>query len=183
MGGNIMSGFKARAQLYIEKIINGSAVAGWLVIIVMMLWGTGDVILQLFRHSLPATYAWTEILNVVAVSLPLAYVASKKGHIVITLLTRRFVGKRKHLIDVIVLALTFVFSAFLAWQLSVQAWHSLMIWEFDQVTIKIYWFPAKIALGLGFIGTAIIVAFQIIGEFLGQNRDSHLGNRSSGVPK
>jgi TRAP-type C4-dicarboxylate transport system permease small subunit len=178
-----MSGFQARAQLYVEKIINGSAVAGWLVVIVMMLWGAGDVILQLFRHSLPATYAWTEVLNVIAVSLPLAYVASKKGHIVITLLTRRFVGKRKHLIDIVVLTLIFVFSAFLAWQLSIQAWQSLKIWEFDQVIIKIYWFPAKIALALGFIGTAVVVMFQIIGKSFGWNRDSHLGNGSSGVQK
>jgi hypothetical protein len=48
------------------------------------------------------------------------------------------------------------------------------MWEFDQLTIKVYWFPAKIALALGFIGTAIVVLWQIVSEIKKriQGRDS-----------
>lgn len=153
-----------RGRRYIQKILEGSAVAGWVVLVIMMVWCTADVVAVLLGHSIPATVAWTEILNVIGLTLPLAYVTSIKGHINVELFKMR--GKAKRVSDCIVLILLFLFMSLLAWQLSRQAWRSVRIWEFDQVIIKIYWFPAKIALALGFIGSAIVVLFQIIGEFL-----------------
>ena len=153
-----------RGRRYIQKILEGSAVAGWVVLVIMMVWGTADVVAQLFGYSVPATVAWTEIFNVIALGLPLAYVTSIKAHINVELFNMR--GKTKRVSDVSVLILIFLFMSLLAWQLSIQAWRSVRLWEFDQVIIKIYWFPAKIALALGFIGSAIVVLFQIIGELL-----------------
>jgi len=153
-----------KGERYIQKILKGSAVAGWVALVVMMVWGTADVVAVLLGHSIPATVAWTEIFNVIGLALPLAYVTSIKGHINVELFKMR--GKIKRVSDCIVLILVFLFMSLLAWQLSRQAWRSVSIWEFDQIAIKIYWFPAKIALALGFIGSAIVVLFQIIGELL-----------------
>jgi TRAP-type C4-dicarboxylate transport system permease small subunit len=151
-----------KGRRFIQRILEASAVAGWAVIVIMMVWVTGDVVAQLFGSSLPETINWTEILNVVGLSLPLAYVTMKKAHIVVDLFTLR--GKAKRVKDIIGLVLVFLFTALVAWQQSIYAWRSTRMLEFEQLAIKIYWFPAKIALALGFIGSAIIVLFQLIGE-------------------
>src|SRR3990172_5169500 len=136
---------------YIRNILGGSAVAGWVVIVVMMVWVTGDVIAQVFGSSLPETVNWTEILNVIGLTLPLAYVTMMKVHITVDLFTWR--GRAKRVKDIFGLILVFLFTALVAWQLSILAWRSTRILEFEQLSIKIYWFPAKIALALGFIGS------------------------------
>jgi len=158
-----------KGRRYIQRILEGSAVAGWAVIVLMMVWITGDVVAQLFGFSLPETINWTEILNVICLSLPLAYVTMKRGHIVVELLTIR--GRAKRVRDIIGLVLVFLFTALVAWQLSIYAWRSTRMLEFEQLVIKIYWFPAKIALALGFIGSAVIVMFQLIGELRIRKRD------------
>jgi TRAP-type C4-dicarboxylate transport system permease small subunit len=135
----------------------------------MMVWVTGDVVAQLFGSSLPETTNYTEILNVIGFTLPLAYVTMIKGHIVVDLFTLR--GRAKRVKNIIGLVLVFLFMALVAWQLSIQAWRSTRILEFEQLSIKIYWFPAKIALALSFIGSAIVVMFQLISELRRRERD------------
>ncbi len=154
---------------YVQKILEASAVAAWAILLVMMVWVTADVVAQALGSSLPDTIAWTEIFNVIGLSLPLAYVTMMKAHIVVDLFALR--GRAKRVRDIIGLVLVFLFTALVAWQLSKHAWRSIRLWEFEQLTIKIYWFPAKIALALGFIGSAIVVAFQLIGELRRRNRD------------
>jgi TRAP-type mannitol/chloroaromatic compound transport system permease small subunit len=154
---------------YVQKILEASAVAAWLILLVMMVWVTADVVAQALGSSLPDTIAWTEIFNVIGLSLPLAYVTMKKAHIVVDLFTLR--GRAKRIRDIFGLVLVFLFTTLVAWQLSKHAWRSIRLWEFEQLTIKIYWFPAKIALALGFIGSAIVVALQFIAELRRRNRD------------
>ncbi len=147
---------------YIRKTLEATAMIGCAVIVVMMVWGTADVIAQLFHSSIPATVPWTEILNVIAVILPLAYVTYLRAHVDTELFN--FPGKTKRVINVFVSIMIFLFMSLLAWQLSKQAWKSVRIWEFDHLIIKIYWFPAKIVLALSFLGSAIISMFQMINE-------------------
>ena len=176
-----MAGFQNKAKAYIDKTLSGSAFFGWLVVIVMMLWGAGDVIFQIFGSSLPATYEWTEVLNVIAITIPLAYVARKKSHITITLFAQRLTGRKKYLANILSLTLVFLFSGLLAWQLIIQAYYSVQMWEFDQLTIKVYWFPAKIALALGFTGTALVVLWQIITEIQNWIYNKDPGDDLSGI--
>ena len=176
-----MAGFQNKAKAYIDKTLSGSAFFGWLVVIVMMLWGAGDVIFQIFGSSLPATYEWTEVLNVIAITIPLAYVARKKSHITITLFAQRLTGRKKNLANILSLTLVFLFSGLLAWQLIIQAYYSVQMWEFDQLTIKVYWFPAKIALALGFTGTALVVLWQIITEIQNWIYNKDPGDDLSGI--
>ena len=176
-----MAGFQDKAKVYVDKTLSGSAFFGWLVVIVMMLWGAGDVIFQIFGSSLPATYEWTEVLNVIAITIPLAYVARKKSHITITLFAQRLTGRKKNLANILSLTLVFLFSGLLAWQLIIQAYYSVQMWEFDQLTIKVYWFPAKIALALGFTGTALVVLWQIITEIQNWIYNKDPGDDLSGI--
>ncbi len=152
---------------YGEGILKGLTVAGWIVVAIMMVWGTTDVIMQVFYLHLPATVPWTEVFNVIALALPLGYVTSKKAHITSEIFTPR--GRTKRAIDIMSMFLVLVFMGLLTWQLSLQAWQSLRGWEFDQSEIKIYWFPAKIALAFGYGSSFILVFWQLIGELLRRN--------------
>jgi TRAP-type C4-dicarboxylate transport system permease small subunit len=155
----------------LKKILEGLTLIGFTAVIVMMLWGTIDVILQQFGSSLPATIAWTEILNVIAVTLPLAYATFGNVHISIDLVTRRLTGKAKQVSHFIIMIMTFLFMALLSWQLGIQAWRSLMMREFDQLAIKVYYFPAKIALALAFIMAALVSLRRIINEVRGKGEE------------
>jgi TRAP-type C4-dicarboxylate transport system permease small subunit len=153
---------RTRLNSYVEKTLNGSAIFGWLVIVIMMLWITSEVIANLLNMSIPGTYSWAEVLNVIAISIPLAYVTSQGAHIVITLLTARLTGRGKIWAEIISLICVVIFTGFLSWVLSIQAWRSLRAWEFEMGLIKVFWFPSKIALALGFIGSTLVTIFQLV---------------------
>jgi len=160
----MISGFRPRLQSCIQKTLEATAILGCVTIFIMMFWGAFDVILQSLGYSIPATNAWTEILNVIALSLPLTYVTRKESHLNITLLTDKMSGRTKYLTETGALLIVLLFSALLAWQLSIRAWRSLEAWEFDQISINVYWFPGRIALALGYIGTTLVVMSQIISK-------------------
>jgi TRAP-type C4-dicarboxylate transport system permease small subunit len=151
-----------RARLFVEKIFIGLSLLGFVTVLLMMLWNTIDVVLWGFGSFIPATVPWTEVLNVIAVMLPLAYATFKKSHISIDLITSRLPAGAKRVMDLIVMVMMFLFMALFSWRLSMQAWRSVKMWEFDHIFIKIYYFPAKIALALAFIMAALVMLFQII---------------------
>jgi|GEM_PF-2641320 len=147
-------------QGFARKMVDGTAVLGLFCIVVMMIWITGDVIANFFHSSLPDTTAWVEILNVIGFALPLAYVAMNRSHVTVQLFTA---GDRvKRLRDIFGLILTFLFTGLLGWQLSIQAWRSTAALESAVLEYRVFWYPAKIALALGFMSSAIIVLFQLI---------------------
>lgn len=153
-----------RVRLFVEKISAGLTLMAFVVILVVMLWNTIDVILWSFGSFIPATVPWTEVLNVVVVMLPLAYATSKRSHISLDLITSRLPARAKRVTDLIIMLIMFLFMVMFSWRLSIQAWRSVKMWEFDHVFIKIYYFPSKIALALAFIISALVLLFQIIDE-------------------
>ena len=94
--------------------------------------------------------------------LPLAFATSKRSHISLDLITSRLPGRAKRVTDLIIMVIMFLFMGMLSWQISIQAWRSVKMWEFDHVFIKIYYFPSKIALALAFIMSAFVLLFQIV---------------------
>jgi hypothetical protein len=76
-------------------------------------------------------------------------------------------GKAGRVKDIVVLIMTFAFTSFVAWQLSTLAWRSTLRLESEQLVTRVYWFPAKIALAVSFIGAAIILLSQLIGAIRG----------------
>jgi TRAP-type C4-dicarboxylate transport system permease small subunit len=171
-GGKNRSMMKVkRAGLFGRKIVDVFAVVSFATLILMMLWMTIDTALHPFGEQIPATYPWIEVINVIAISLGLVYVTAKKAHIAIELLNHYLSAKLMHRITVALLVLVFVFLVLLSWQWSIQAWRSTAILEFQQETIKVYYFLGKIALAIGFVGSAFYTLVQIINEGLKRGLD------------
>jgi TRAP-type C4-dicarboxylate transport system permease small subunit len=139
------------------------AVLGFIVLTIMALWIVIDVFSGIFRWGLPGMVDWVEVLNVICIALPLPYVTLRRGHISMTLIEQRLSKRGKHVSDLIILTGIFLFSAVMAWRLSIEAWYSLKMWERNDVGLVVYWFPAKIGLALGFIMMTVVVIIQFIG--------------------
>jgi TRAP-type C4-dicarboxylate transport system permease small subunit len=157
------SASKTCLSRFLEKTITVTVLISFAALVVMMLWGTADVVLLKFGYPLPGTINWTEILNVIVLFLPLAYVTSKKSHIVVDIIV--FKGRTKRVTDFVADLFILFFCALMAWQLCGQAWQSTRIMEFDQAAIKIYYFPGKIALAFGFLFSAFIALLQLLGLY------------------
>lgn len=138
------------------------AVAGFVVLSAMAFWILIDVFSGIFRWGLPGMVDWVEVLNVICIALPLPYVTLRRGHISMTLIEQRLSERGKHVSDLIILTGIFLFSAVMAWRLSIEAWYSLKMWERNDVGLVVYWFPAKIGLAFGFIMMTLVVIIQFI---------------------
>jgi TRAP-type C4-dicarboxylate transport system permease small subunit len=115
---------------------------------------------------------WVEVLNVICIALPLPYVTLRRGHISMTLIEHRLSDTWKHVTDLIILTGIFVFSAVMAWRLSIEAWYSLKMWEKNDVGLVVYWFPGKIGLALGFIMMTLVVIIQFIDAVTKHKREN-----------
>lgn len=153
---------------FVEKIWLTLVVVSFAALVLLMFWMTADVILVLFGHPIPGTINYTEILNVVILFLPLAYVTARRSHIVVDVIQYR--GKAKRITDFIADCSVFLYSVIFSWQLGVKAWRSTSSGEFEMVGIKIFVFPAKIALAIGAVGSALAALFLIMDHFMGEKR-------------
>ena len=139
------------------------AVSGFIVLAMMAFWILIDVCSGIFSWGLPGMVDWVEVLNVICIALPLPYVTLRRGHISMTLIEQRLSDTWKHVTDLIILTGIFLFSAVMAWPLSIEAWYSLKMLEKNDVGLVVYWFPGKIGLALGFIMMTLVVIIQLIG--------------------
>lgn len=153
---------------FVEKIWLSLVVVSFAALALLMLWMTADVILVLFGYPIPGTINYTEILNVIILFLPLAYVTARRSHIVVDVI--QYKGNAKRITDFIADCSVFLYSVLFSWQLGVKAWRSAGTGEFEMVGIKIFVFPAKIALAIGAGGSALAALFLIVGHFMGEKR-------------
>jgi len=155
--------FYASANAVVLRVSRWLAVLGFIVLTMMAIWILVDVCSGIFNWGLPGMVDWVEVLNVICVALPLSYVTLQERHISMTLIHDHLSYKGKHVLDLVVLIGMFLYSALLAWRVSIEAWYSLKMWERNDVGMIVYWFPAKIGLALGFIMLTLAVIIQIIG--------------------
>jgi len=153
---------------FIEKISLSLVIISFTALALLMLWMTADVILVLFGYPIPGTINYTEILNVIILFLPLAYVTARRSHIVVDVI--QYKGNAKRISDFIADCAVFLYSVVFSWQLGVKAWRSISSGEFEMVGIKIFVFPAKIALAIGAVGSALAALFLIMDHFMGEKR-------------
>jgi TRAP-type C4-dicarboxylate transport system permease small subunit len=139
------------------------AVLGFIVLAMMAFWILIDVCSGIFSWGLPGMVDWVEVLNVICIALPLSYVTLQGRHISMTLIGEHLSDKGKHGLELAVLVGMFLYSALLAWRVSIEAWYSLKMWERNDVGMIVYWFPAKIGLAFGFIMMTLAVMIQFIG--------------------
>jgi TRAP-type C4-dicarboxylate transport system permease small subunit len=136
---------------------------GFIVLAMMAIWILIDVCSGIFSWGLPGMVDWVEVLNVICIALPLSYVTLQGRHISMTLIEEHLSDKGKHVLELVILVGMFLYSALLAWRVSIEAWYSLKMWERNDVGMIVYWFPAKIGLAFGFIMMALAVMVQFIG--------------------
>src|SRR5690606_23085342 len=76
-----------------KNIIATAEKANWIAaaaLILMMLLTTLDVVLRLFKNSIPGTYEIIGLLGAVVASFALGYTSVEKGHIAVDFLVMRF---------------------------------------------------------------------------------------------
>ncbi len=161
--------FYTSANAVVLWVSRGLAVLGFIVLAMMAFWILIDVCLGIFSWGLPGMVDWVEVLNVICIALPLSYVTLQRRHISMTLIHEHLSDKGKHVLELVILVGMFLYSALLAWRVSIEALYSLKMWERNDVGMIVYWFPAKIGLAFGFIMMTLAIIIQFIGA-VGENR-------------
>jgi len=127
-------------------------------ILAMMLLTTLDVVLRIFKSSIPGTYEIIGLLGSLVTSFALGYTSVEKGHIAVDFLVSRFSPGTQALITAINAVFSIVLFAFISWQSVIQV---LKIMERGEVTltvqIPIFPFVFGIAAGTGLLCLVLIV--------------------------
>jgi TRAP-type C4-dicarboxylate transport system permease small subunit len=150
-----------------EKAARIFAYLGFIVLVIMAIWILVDVFSGIFRWGFPGMVDWVEVLNVICIALPLPFMTIHRKHIYMTLIQKYLTARQQRILDIITFTIVFLFSALVAWRVSIEALYSLKIWESNDVGMTVYWFPGKIGLAFGFITMALAVLGQLISAILG----------------
>ena len=151
-----------------EKAARLLAYIGFVVLVIMAIWILVDVFSGIFRWGFPGMVDWVEVLNVICIALPLPFLTIHRKHIYMTLIQKYLNARQQRILDIITFTIIFLFSALVAWRVSIEALYSLKNWESNDVGMTVYWFPGKIGLALGFITMALAVLAQLISAILGR---------------
>jgi TRAP-type C4-dicarboxylate transport system permease small subunit len=149
-------------MLRVEKtIVTAAQKINWVAavaILAMMLLTTLDVVLRIFKSSIPGTYEIIGLLGSLVASFALGYTSVEKGHIAVDFLVSRFSPGTQALVTAINAVLGTVLFALISWQSVI---HGLKIMERGEVTltvqIPIYPFVLGIAAGSGLLCLVLIV--------------------------
>ena len=68
---------------------------------------------------------WVEVLNVICIALPLPFMTIHRKHIYMTLIQKYLTARQQRILDIITFTIIFLFSALVAWRVSIEALYSL----------------------------------------------------------
>jgi len=148
----------------IEKTINIAAEkANWIsaaALIVMMLLTTLDVVLRLFKSSVPGTYEIIGLMGAIVTSFALGYTSVEKGHIAVDILVMRFSPKAQALIGAANAIIAAVLFGIVTWQSLLYGMDLLKKGQVSAtIQIPIYPFVFGIAAGCGLLTLVLLVEF------------------------
>jgi len=148
----------------LEKRINSfAATVNWIsaaAIVAMMLLTTLDVLLRLFKSSIPGTYEVIGLLGAVVSSFALGYTSVEKGHIAVDFLTNRLSPAWQSLITAVNAAVATVLFALITWQSFIQGMNIMKRGEVTlTVQIPIYPFVFGVAVGCGLLCLVLTAEF------------------------
>lgn len=151
-------------MLRIEKTITATAEkANWIsaaALIIMMLLTTLDVILRLFKSSVPGTYEIIGLLGALVTSFALGYTSVEKGHIAVDFLVMRFSPKAQALIGVANAMIAAVLFGIITWQSLLYGMDLLNKGQVSPtIQMPIYPFVFGIAIGCGLLTLVLVVEF------------------------
>lgn len=149
---------------HIEKTITATAEkANWLAaaaLVLMMLLTTLDVVLRLFKSSIPGTYEIIGLLGAVVASFALGYTSVEKGHIAVDFLVMRCSPWVQAVVGAINALLAAVLFTIITWQSLV---YGLDLMKKGQVTLTvqlpIYPFVFGTAVGCGLLTLVLLIEF------------------------
>ena len=148
---------------YIDGMSKGAGIVSFAVLLLMMLLGVVNVVTDFLKHPIPGAVEYSKVLMVFVIFLALIWVTNQQAHITVTVVDRYLRDERiTKWRDLSILVLEALFFGIMAWRLSINAVYSVQQWEYMEVIIKVYWFPAKIAAAVGCIVTTIVLIFQIV---------------------
>jgi TRAP-type C4-dicarboxylate transport system permease small subunit len=148
----------------IEKTINTAAEkANWIssaALIVMMLLTTLDVILRLFKSSVPGTYEIIGLLGALVTSFALGYTSVEKGHIAVDFLVMRFSPTAQALIGSVNALIAALLFGIVTWQSVLYGMDLLNKGQVSPtIQIPVYPFVFGIAAGCGLLTLVLLVEF------------------------
>lgn len=149
-------------MLRMEKAITAAAEKiNWVAasaLFLMMLLTTVDVILRLFKKSIPGTYEIIGLLGTVVAAFALGYTSVKNGHIAVDFLVQRFSPKVQALVGAVNALVAIVLFSVLTWQMLLYGFDLL---DQGQVTLTvqlpIYPFVLGTAAGCGLLTLVLFV--------------------------
>ncbi len=107
-------------MIKLEKFFTSFSVkANWIAaaaLIAMMLLTTTDVILRIFKSTIPGTYEIVGLLGSMVISFSLAYTSIEKGHIAVEFLLQKLPKKVGNIIDFINSIIATILFGGIAWQ-------------------------------------------------------------------
>lgn len=146
----------------VEKTITAAARSlNWVsaaALAVMMLLTTLDVVLRLFKSSVPGTYEIVALLGAVVASCALGYTSVEKGHIAVDFLVMRFSPKTQALVGAANAMLAAALFAVVTWHSVIYGMDLLSTGQVSlTVQIPIYPFVFGVAAGCGLLTLVLIV--------------------------
>jgi len=149
-------------MLRIEKTITATAEkANWIsaaALIIMMLLTTLDVILRVFKSSVPGTYEIIGLLGALVTSFSLGYTSVEKGHIAVDFLVMRFSPKAQALIGATNALIAAVLFGIITWQSLLYGMDLLNKGQVSPtIQMPMYPFVFGIAIGCGLLTLVLIV--------------------------
>ena len=151
--------FAERANRVLERLSFGMAMAGGLVVIVLMVLMTADAIGRKTLGAVPGALEFTEALMVGAVFLPQMYVQRHREHVLVTVTTDWLPRRVRFAIDGLAAGVGLVVFALLTWLAIGKAWDAWLVKEYRVaiITVPIWPFRWLIPLGTGFLCLQLVL--------------------------
>lgn len=135
-------------------VISGVAIFGMMIVSCM------DIVLRLFRRSIPGVFEVVCFLSAIAVSFGLAQTALKGGHVAVSLFVDMLPEKAQAVILSIVSLLGFILFALISWQ----TWrYAKELWEHNEVslTLALPLYPIAGGIALSSVGVCLILLIDL----------------------
>jgi TRAP-type C4-dicarboxylate transport system permease small subunit len=138
-----------RANRGLERVAGGMALAGGLVVVVLMLLMTIDAIGRKSFGAVPGALEFSEALMVGAVFLPQMYVQRHRGHVFVSVATDWLPRRLCSLLDGLAACLGLGIFVLLTWLAMQKAWDAWLLKEYRVAVIAVPIWPFRWLIPLG----------------------------------
>ena len=157
--------FQVRYPIYASL-----ATIGCIALMVLTLLTVADVIGRyVFNHPIKGTIEISQQLMAYVFFFGLAHTLVKGVHVRVTIALDRFPHRLRMIAEVIASIVGVFFCGLLIWASWHQFWDSFLVWELMPAAIDIPWWPAKLAMPVGFFFMALQFFVYIVSHLINLN--------------